>query len=365
MTLDAFQAPSTSARPLIPVRNVWYLLLYAWDMARWKGNSRRESEPAPKLLGLIASILAESTHELLRRQLRRAHSRRYDTIKGVRGRIDFATSLKRLTFRNASAHCQFSELNVDTLKNRILLATLDRLSSSGDFGLAYQREQEDSLRQELRGLIRELKDVSLVPISSSDFNRLQLGRNDRDYALPMALCQLVHRLEMPTESEGDQVLSELLRDEITFHDLFERFVRNFYHLRLHDYSVGRERLQWHDELRCKFVPSMKTDITIVEKRPPFRVIIIDTKYSIRTLVETSQGIERFKSTNLYQIYTYLRTQEHSSEARRYAEGILLYPTTEREIDESMKVQGHRIRIATVNLAQEWESIEGRLLKLVH
>lgn len=30
----------------------------------------------------------------------------------------------------------------------------------------------------------------------------------------------------------------------------------------------------------------------------------------------------------------------------------------------MKVQGHRIRIATVNLAQPWEQIEARLLALV-
>lgn len=97
---------------------------------------------------------------------------------------------------------------------------------------------------------------------------------------------------------------------------------------------------------------------------PFRRIIIDTKYSVRTLVENPQGTEKFKSENLYQIYAYLRTQEHLSDAHRTAEGMLLYPTTVHEINEPMEVQGHRIRIATVNLTQGWNQIEERLRKLV-
>jgi 5-methylcytosine-specific restriction enzyme subunit McrC len=349
---------------LIPVRNAWYLLLYAWDKARWKGNTGWESEPSPKLLGLLARILVGATHDLLRRQLGRTHNGRRDAIRGVRGRIDFATSLKRVTFRKGAVHCDFSELSVDTLKNRILLATLHRLASDTNLLLAYERQQEDSLRQELRGLARMLAGVSLVPIGSGDFSRLQLGRNDRDYALPIAICGLVRRLEMPTQTKGDQALTALLSDEIKFHDLFERFVRNFYHLHLARYSVEQQTLTWYDELGCKFVPRMHTDITLVEKRPPWRRVIIDTKYSVRTLVERPHGTEKFKSENLYQIYAYLRTQEHLSEAHLCAEGMLLYPTTEREIDELMKVQGHRIRIATVNLAQDWDQIETRLLALV-
>ena len=49
------------------------------------------------------------------------------------------------------------------------------------------------------------------------FSRLQLGRSDRDYAAPIAICALVRRLEMPTEEMGDHALTALLRDEITFH----------------------------------------------------------------------------------------------------------------------------------------------------
>jgi 5-methylcytosine-specific restriction enzyme subunit McrC len=191
-----------------------------------------------------------------------------------------------------------------------------------------------------------------------------MGRNDREYALPLTVCALVRRLEMPTEVGGDHALTALLRDEITFHDLFESFVRNFYRLNLKHTDVGRETLSWHDQLGCNLVPSMKTDITLVGKLPPHRRVIIDTKYSINTLVTTPHGGAKFKSENLYQLYTYLRTQEHLSDAHRFAEGMLLYPTTSQDLEESMRVQGHRIRIVTLDLSADWKEIEARLIGLI-
>src|SRR5947209_1945012 len=103
----------------IPVRNAWYLLLYAWDMAVWRGQWGAESEDAPHLLGLLARILAQATRQLLRRQLRRSFSKRAATISGIRGRIDFAASLKIQAFERGFAHCTLPELSIDTLRNRI------------------------------------------------------------------------------------------------------------------------------------------------------------------------------------------------------------------------------------------------------
>jgi hypothetical protein len=70
-----------------------------------------------------------------------------------------------------------------------------------------------------------MEGITRERVTSASFSRLQLGRADRLYALPLATCALVHRLGMPTEEEGDVTLAALQRDEITFHDLFERFVR--------------------------------------------------------------------------------------------------------------------------------------------
>jgi len=353
----------TDAAATIPVRNAWYMLLYAWNMARFRGRWPVETETSPSLLGLLARILSSATRDLLRRQLGRSFALRSRTIRGIRGRIDLAASLKRFTFQHGAAHCIFSELSVDTLKNRILRATLQRLASDPRLRHA-DAVKEAGMRHELRVLVRDLEKVQLVSISSVDFSRLQLGRNDRDYAVPLAICALVHHLEMPTEAVGDHAIFALLRDEITFHQLFERFVRNFcrFHYPLCD--VGPETLNWPDDLECELVPAMRTDVTISEKDPPYHRLIIDTKYYASALSPSLYGEEKFRAENLYQLYAYLRTQEHRGSSHQTASGMLLYPTTRRELNEVMSVQGHRMRVATLNLAAPWKSIESTLKSLV-
>lgn len=346
----------------IPIRNAWYLLLYAWDMASYRGHWPAEVEASPSLLGLLARILASATRILLRRQLGRTFAIRSETIRGLRGRINLTTSLKRLTFQRGSAHCTFSELNVDTPKNRILRATVQRLAS--DPRLCHEKPQEEAkMRHELRMLGRALEEVPLVTIGSTDFSRLQLGRNDRDYVLPLTICALIHRLEMPTETVGDHAIFGLLRDERKLHQLFERFIRNFCRVHFPGCNVFRETLKWPDELGCELVPVMHTDTTITTKSPPYQRLIIDTKYSV-TALGTSYATEKFKSPDLYQVYAYLRTQEQCSPSHLSAVGMLLYPTTSYELNEAMSVQGHRIRVATVNLSEAWENIETSLLCLI-
>lgn len=347
----------------IPIRNVWYLLLYAWDLARWRDTTMGSVEASGSLLGLLARVLAGTTRQLLRRQLRRAHLDFRDEIRGIRGRVDFATSLKRMCFERGKAYCRFPELSIDTLKNRIIRVTLHRLASDSRL-VSAGGSTEGDLRHELRAVVSEMDGVELSPITGADFSRVQLGSSDRDYAVPLAICALVQRLQMPEEQVGDHAMVALLGDEITFHRLFERFVLNFYRHHLKAYDVTRESLSWHDELGCALVPRMHTDVTITGKRAPYRRLVVDTKYSIRTLAQSQHRGERFKSDNLYQIYAYLRTQEHRSDAHAAAEGMLLYPTTGRELDEAMFVQRHRIRVATVDLSRPWPEIEERLLSLV-
>ena len=358
---DVTIAKATSA---IPVRNAWYMLLYAWDMAQWKGRFNAEAEDAPSLLGLLAQILTESTEHLVRQQLRRSHEPHHETIRGIRGRIDFATCIKKLTFERGAASCRFSELSVDTLKNRILLATLHRLSRDHRLALRDNADKADQLRQRLHVLIREMQGVKLTPIGISDFSRLQLTRNDQEYFLPMTICSMINRLEMPTESTGDHALVALMRDEITFHNLFERFVRNFYRLQLNDYDVISENLKWPTDEPCRFMPEMKTDISL-RRHSDNQRMVIDTKYYVSLFTANRHDTDKFKSGHLYQIYAYLRTQAGKGAEYSKAGGMLLYPTVVSDIHEKVKLQGHTIHIATLNLNQPWEMIESRLMSIVN
>jgi hypothetical protein len=46
------------------------------------------------------------------------------------------------------------------------------------------------------------------------------------------------------------------------------------------------------------------------------------------------------------------------------QGMLLYPTVNNEINDSGKIEGNLIRVATIDLSKDWKEIESSMLDLV-
>jgi len=80
-------------------------------------------------------------------------------------------------------------------------------------------------------------------------------------------------------------------------------------------------------------------------------------------MQSNRGKETVRSWHLYQLFAYLKNQEVVC-GWENCEGILLYPTVNRELDLCYKIQGHPVRIVTVNLDQDWQGIEKQMLRIV-
>ena len=92
----------------IPIRNLWHMLLYAWNEYPVNDHwSLEEAEDAPTLEALLASILAKLIQQRLRIGLGCNYVNQHQPIGGVRGRIDFTESLKHRTFERGQAYCDF------------------------------------------------------------------------------------------------------------------------------------------------------------------------------------------------------------------------------------------------------------------
>jgi 5-methylcytosine-specific restriction enzyme subunit McrC len=349
-------------RSKIPIRNVWHMLLYAWEQAEYRDLGRFDTESSPNLLGLLAQVLIESTEMLLKQQMKREYRKNIASVNGIRGRIRFADSIRYIANKQNKTICEFNELNIDTQNNRIIRSTLNRLSK-GDRLWSNRHLDEEKLRTKIRSLVRAMEGVEVVQLTNALFWSTPITRYNRSYRLPLQICSLIYQLRMPQEDSGDASLMELIRNEKGLPKLFEQFVRNFYRYRIGDeYEVSSEILTW-PQTDSDLVPQMITDISIKSKRDPKKILIIDTKFHQSTLTEhfTTQ---RIKSDNLYQIYAYLRTQEHKGPAYKEAKGILLYPTVGYEVYECIHMQGHEIKVVTLNLSEPWEQIESRLLELI-
>lgn len=334
----------------IPIRNVYYLLTYAWNFLP-EGEGRDVSaERCPDLVNLFAAIFAGGVRQLVRLGLDRAYVDRTEEIPLLRGRIDFGESTKRQSQWRARMVCTFDELSHDVLHNRILRATLDRL-------LAAEITPEN--RRALHVGREWLAHVRTIRLSTALFRRVQLHRNNRHYRFLLSLCELLHKTLLPTESAGVVRFRDFIRDDRVMPKLFEKFVFHFARRHCHGAAVSAKCIAWNGEAETAdgraLLPGMLTDVTI---EWPQRKMILDCKFYREALAERGERL-RLHSEHLYQLHAYITNQAIVS-GWEHCEGMLLYPAVAHRLDHRYVIAGHRLHVASVDLDRPWPEIEAEL-----
>jgi 5-methylcytosine-specific restriction enzyme subunit McrC len=356
----------------IPIRNLWHMLLYAWNevpLQAVQGWTLEEAERAPTLDALLASILIRLMQQRLRIGLGHDYVEEERMFPGVRGRINFAETLKQRALDRGQLIVEFQGYSANSARNRIIRSALDRLLKVGQFGASQALTRE--IQQKLRTLIRDLDGISFIELNPDLIRRQLLAQtgHDHDYRLMLAICDLIVQRQMPGGSEGHplQVVPALDREALLLYHIYERFVANFYRIHLTGWTVSaQKRLEWHAKEANERLPLMVPDLVLQETRPGSdRLIILDTKFTARSLVENQWGKPIYDSAHMYQLYAYLKSQEHLSEAHRNAIGILLYPAVGAKLLERIELQDHLIRIESVDLGAPWQEIENGLITLMH
>ena len=342
----------------IPIKNIYYLLAYAWNRlpeAEVVDVSRLESQ---ELADLFAVVLANGINHLLRRGLDQSYLPEEAELAGIRGRINIGVTARRMLAPHGRAYCQFDELHVDTLPNQILRAAVIRLVQVPSLDV--------DLRNNLRGLNRELEGITHIPLSHSAFRSVQLHSNNRFYRFLLSICELVLTMSLVDEAQGEFRFRDFIRDDKAMARLFESFVFNFYTLGRPDLDIKKERIYWEassaTDPEFRYLPTMETDIS-VRDRPHTKTLVIDTKFYKETF-QRFYDAEKLHSANLYQLLTYLNNLRYRQGPDSAAKGMLLYPVVEEPVRLSYRLAGRHIRICTVNLAADWVKIKQELQSLV-
>lgn len=333
----------------IPLRNIWLLFLYAADLVQFKGRFEHEVEAARDLPDLVARLLTHVVEERLRRNLSRGYRPQTATLSRVRGRINMLETTTRQLMDRGRIACRFEEHTMDTPRNRLVRAALEKLGS---------RVADDLVAHRCRQLAGDFSRMGVVGHRPSwaELAGDQIGRNENADRFMVALARMVFDTIIPTQDAGD--VSGTLPDSTDhlIRRLFERAVGNALRLELehHGWSVAQgRRLSWPIDAAspgiAAILPGMQTDIVLKHVAIGCR-IVIDTKFT-RIFTHSVYRDEMLKSGYLYQLYAYLRTQEKDDDpASLYCDGMLLHPQVGGAVDEWMELQGHRMRFKTIDLA---------------
>src|SRR6516165_3819992 len=112
----------------IPIQNIYYMLLYAWNRLPEGVNINVSGVLSPDLPNLLAKVLLEGTRHVLRRGLDRGYMAKDEDSTQPRGRIQLSDTMKRGLLSRAMVACNIDELSHNILQNRIVKTTLDHLS---------------------------------------------------------------------------------------------------------------------------------------------------------------------------------------------------------------------------------------------
>ena len=347
----------------IPILNVYYLLCYAWGRIQERNTSRLATLGSLSTVqDLLGKVLAGGVNHLFRRGIDRGYVERREDLAGIRGKLAVSEMAKRALRARSRAACDFEELSVDVLSNRILRTALH--------GLLNRRIGLDHMvRSEVHSAYRRLDGVSHTRLKRNTFSQVQLGGNRRLYQFLLSVCRLLYESTIVDENTGRTTFRDFRRDDATMWALFEEFVTGFYEREQRVYNVnpGGRRIDWagadaETDIDRSRIPGMEADIIL---ESPERRIVLDTKYYSDALARgRGSGTGKLHSDNLYQLLAYVRNRQGTSPRGPAHEGVLFYPEVREPLRVDIKLEGFRIQARTVNLDRDWRHIRREMLEAI-
>jgi 5-methylcytosine-specific restriction enzyme subunit McrC len=345
----------------IPIRNIWWLMMFASDTSGIVLSTRRGTEDIQEdLPDLVSTLLSDEVSKRFRQKF----SVDYETVSAelyrVRGRIDLLQTARRSLLARGKVAVKFSKITHDNDVNRLALHALKQLS----------KIVSKNRQPAVKSAIQKLEISGVKPSASSlQINRV-FAKGQNDLKL-VSLSKLAISLQLISQQHGSDKFFDVEKEPEQLRKLFEAAISGFYkyHLKPNDWKVsGGRKFPWNlsdesDGFKA-LMPQMITDIEI-EHAPTKNKLIIDTKFT--SVLEKSIWKETFKSNHFYQLNAYLDASKQVARSKGDSlqiEGMLLYPSVGADFTESAVLDGSRLRVCTVNLDGIPEEISQRLLSFV-
>lgn len=333
----------------IPIRNIYWMLSYAWHELRQDNYRSLSSEAFEDVRDLLAAILSRGIDQRVKQGVTRGYVVRRESLSSLRGSLDMAETARNRCSRRLLLGCEYEELGEDCPENRIIKAVMRLLIREP----SVRAETKRALRVQLAFFER----VSDIRPEEARRAVVRLPRSGGGRIL-VNLCGLILKDLLMTTEDGACRLAEFSESDMA--RLYERFILEYYirhHPELHPASAS---LRWNVDpgADTSLLPGMQTDVML---KKGGRTLIIDAKYYARTLIENRFGRPSLRSAHLYQIYAYVKNADVENDGS--VSGLLLYARSRADGAVEMplvKFGGNLIGARTLDLSRPFEEIASRL-----
>ena len=333
---------------MIPIRNIYYMLSYAFQALKAENYIHLETEQFDNAADLSAAILCRGVSLQLKRGLGREYMQKTEPLSALRGRINMGESIKTRSMIRQQLVCSYDDFTVNFPLNQIIRTAME---------LLLHEDIRKERKKELRKLLVYFDGVDSVDYHTVNWN-VQYNRNNETYRMLMFICYLVMKGKIQSEAGGAARLLHFTEEHMC--RLYEKFILEYYRREHKDLKATASQIPWAlDDGISDDLPMMQSDIMLTKGN---QVLIIDAKYYSHTM-QTQYGVSSLHSANLYQIFTYVKNKEKEFGNQEHTvAGMLLYAKTdeERQPDGKYLMSGNRISVRTLDLNCEFREIAEQL-----
>lgn len=340
---------------MIPIRNIYYMLSYAFQNLKENGYKKIAGEEYDNIADLLAAILAKGVAIQLKQGLARDYIEETEPLTKLRGKIEISESIRTNSMQKMQLVCSFDEFSANTKMNRILKATM-RLLLSADI--------EHERKKELKKLLIYFNGFEHIDLNRVDWH-FRFNKNNQSYRFLMGICNLIVDGLLQTQEDGSRRLLDFL-DEQRMCRLYEKFILEYYVKHYRNLCPASASVDWPVENGYnELLPQMRTDVTLTNGN---KVLIIDAKYYERSM-QVFYDKHTVHSANLYQIFTYVKSKDFEMRKEPHeVSGMLLYAKTDDTHQPDPKgaylMSGNRIMVRTLDLNCDFAQIKQQLDKIV-
>ena len=334
----------------ILIRNIYYMLAYAFQELRQNNYAEIEGEKFDDIYDLFAEIMARGISYQLKQGLYREYVSKNESMPTVRGKIDINGTIANRMRNSQQIACNYDELSENNIYNQIILTTAITLIKHTEV----KKEKKAKLKQ----LMLFFQNVQPIDIHSIRWNALRFDRNNRNYRMLLYLCYFIICEWLMTTEEGKFKMRDFSDDHMC--RLFEKFVLEYYKKHHPELKPCAAQIEWNIDKELSttnILPIMQTDILLSMGE---RTMIIDTKYYNKSM-QRQYDKSTIHSGNLYQIHTYVT--EYDEGHKGNVDGMLLYAKTQEDITSDGQIKhkdGNTIYFRTLDLNTDFDTIRKRL-----
>lgn len=333
----------------ILIKNIYYMLVYAFQNVHEICNTTVETEAFDNIHDFFAVILSMAVSNQIKRGLYKEYIDKMDDLTCLKGKINFSSTIEEGALAKHHLICEYQEFTINTYVNQVLKTTMLLLLNKGDV--------KQYNKKVLKKCLVFFQEVDTLNPKSIRWKNITYHRNNATYKMLLNICYLIIEGLLLTTENGSTKLSKYIDDQ-QLHRLYEKFVLGYFQKEHPKLKATSSYINWNVEntTGLDLLPSMKSDIMLTYND---KTLIIDTKFYSHSMQEQYDK-SSFISSNLYQIYTYVKNKDvdHSGSVS----GMLLYAQTQNEItpNNTYNFSGNSISIKSLNLNADWSYIKNAL-----